>query len=67
MRKPLSIAGIVAVVALLAIGVYTWGPATPPSGQAPLLELTSENLQQFQSAFNESADQVRVVALLSPT
>jgi hypothetical protein len=38
-----------------------------PAGQASLLSLTSENLDQLRAAFNAASGDVRVVLLLSPT
>jgi len=67
MKKSLQIAAAGAIALLLAIGWYLWGPAKTPAGQPPLVALTPENFDQFQTQFNEASDNVRVVLLLSPT
>jgi hypothetical protein len=38
-----------------------------PAGQPSLSSLTSENLDQLRTAFNQASGDVRVVLLLSPT
>ena len=56
-----------AAVGLLLAIVYLWGPSGVPPGQPPLHTLSSENLSDFQKAFDAETDVVRVVLLLSPT
>ena len=51
----------------LSVGWYLWGSRRGPRGQPPLTLLTSTNLDQFKSAFNDAADRNRLVLLLSPT
>jgi hypothetical protein len=46
---------------------YYWGSSRTPPGQPPLTSLTASNLDQFQRQFNDAADRVRLVLLLSPT
>jgi hypothetical protein len=65
MRKRLLIAVLVAAPLLLA-GVYLWGPSETPAGQPPLSVLSASNFTEFQNAF-DSADQPRIILLLSPT
>jgi hypothetical protein len=57
------------VIALLAVGMYWyyWGSSRTPPSQPPLTSLTPSNLDQFQRVFNDAADRVRLVLLLSPT
>ena len=67
MKRSLQIAGAGAIAVLVAIGWYLWGPAKTPDGQPPLVALTPENFDEFQTQFNEASDSARVVLLLSPT
>ncbi len=53
--------------ALVAAGYWAYAPQTAPAAQPPLAVLGPENLAEFQKQFNESADRIRVLALLSPT
>lgn len=57
---------LVVVLALVAYWYY-WGSSRTPPGQPPLTSLTPNNLDQFQHAFNDTADHIRVVLLVSPT
>lgn len=66
MKKRKIIFAVVAVALLLA-EVYFWGPSSVPSGQDPLTVLSSENLNEFTSAFDANSDVPRMVLLLSPT
>lgn len=59
----------VAVIGLVVAALLAWrvlGHSTP-RGQPPLVDLSADTLNQFESAFNNSSGEVRVVALLSPT
>lgn len=59
---------LLAVAALGSAGAwYVWGPRATPEGQPELAELTAENLTTFQKQFNDDADKVRLLVLLSPT
>jgi hypothetical protein len=55
------------ILVLAALGWYLWIPGTVPSGQAPLVFLSSNNFHQLQTEFNEAPGNVRIVLLLSPT
>ena len=60
---------IIAVIGLVA-GVLAWqkfGSRRTPQGQPPLAILTETNFNQFEQSFDDAAQQVRVLALLSPT
>jgi hypothetical protein len=46
---------------------YYWGSSRTPPGQPPLTSLTPGNLDQFRRVFNDAADRIRLVLLLSPT
>jgi hypothetical protein len=53
-------------VALLYAGCAS-GPAHTPQGQPPLATIAGSDLAAFQKAFNDSAETVRLIVLLSPT
>ena len=59
----IGIVGVVLVVVLRVLGVKH----NTPSGQAQLMTITPESLQQFVQDFNRSAGAERVVLLMSPT
>jgi hypothetical protein len=42
-------------------------PRVTPAGQPPLLELTSENLEDLRGRFNAFTEGPRVLMMLSPT
>ena len=67
MKKKRVIALVVAVIAVLLVVGYLWGPGTAPRGQAALVLLSSRNFSEFEKTFDEDADVPRLVLLLSPT
>jgi hypothetical protein len=67
MKKRLSILAAFVIVALLALGWHFYGGQTVPSGQAPLVSLTPNKIDQLRAAFNQASGDVRIVLLLSPT
>lgn len=66
MNKRALFAGI-AVLALLLLATYLWGPASVPAGQEPLRVLSNADLRDFAAAFERDEDAARLVLLLSPT
>ena len=59
---------IVACVVAVAVAVlYQLFGHQVPAGQPSLGELTSDSLDSLKADFNASADDVRIVLLLSPT
>ena len=60
-----SIAIVVAVVLLIV--AYLYLGSTAPAGQKPLVRLDDSNIDSLKKSFNESADSVRVIVMLSPT
>ena len=58
---------LAAVVLLLVLVVYLWGPSSVPPGQEPLFTLSSANFSEFEKAFDASSNVPRLVLLLSPT
>jgi hypothetical protein len=67
MKKPLSILALLVLVGLLVLGWHFYGAARVPTGQPPLVSLTSSNFNQLRTAFNAASGEVRIVLLLSPT
>lgn len=67
MKRAAILVALVLVLAGASAGWYYWGPVATPAGQAPLVEISEQPLDEFRAAFNEAADKPRVVALLSPT
>jgi hypothetical protein len=67
-KKHLRLAAVVVAVFALAIGAYSYfGDRTTPTGQPPLVQVDVAAFEQFQRDFNAAQEQVRVIALLSPT
>ena len=52
---------------ILYIFYYLYGGSATPNGQQPLVRLNSSNLSSLKDAFNESANSVRALVMLSPT
>lgn len=67
MKRTFFILGAVVIVAVLMSAWLAWGPSHTPPGQPPLVALGTDNFSQLQNAFNNDADKIRVVLLLSPT
>jgi len=67
MKKLLAVWGFVMLSILGASVWYLFGPGTAPEGQPPLLTLAPANLSRLQTDFNAAAEQIRIVAVLSPT
>ena len=60
---------VIAVVVLLAavVGQRQFGSHDTPAGQPGLVHLNPSSLESLRRDFNQSAEHVRVVALLAPT
>jgi len=69
MRRRRIILAISAAAAFVILYVfyYLYGGSTVPNGQQPLVRLNSSNLSSLKDAFNESANSVRALVMLSPT
>jgi hypothetical protein len=67
-RKPV-IYGLMAVVGAIVLFVvyYLYLGSTVPTGQQPLVRLDNSNIESLKRSFNDSADSVRVMVMLSPT
>ena len=57
----------IAVAAGLYIVYYLYLGSAAPVGQQPLVRLDNSNIEWLKKSFNESADSVRVMVMLSPT
>ncbi|HEX4785761.1 MAG TPA: hypothetical protein VH350_15580 [Candidatus Sulfotelmatobacter sp.] len=62
-----NVVAAVIVATLVLVVYYLYGGSTVPSGQQPLVRLNPSNLASLRSAFNQSSDSIRVLALVSPT
>jgi len=69
MRRKHVIYGLVAVVGAIVLFIvyYLYLGSTVPTGQQPLVRLDNSNIESLKTSFNDSADSVRVVVMLSPT
>ena len=65
-RIILLLVAVVIAAALLAVYYFYLG-STVPNGQQPLTRLNSSNIGSLKNAFNESANSIRVIVMLSPT
>jgi len=69
MKRKHVIYGLVAVVIAVGLFVvyYLYLGSTAPTGQQPMVRLDNSNIGSLKKSFNESADSVRVMVMLSPT
>jgi hypothetical protein len=69
MRRKYVVYGLVAVVGAIVLFIvyYLYLGSTAPTGQQPLVRLDNSNIDSLKKSFNESANAVRVVVMLSPT
>jgi len=67
MRRTLVITPAVTLVTLFALLCAGCGPAHAPEGQPPLATITGGDSSAFQKAFNDTAENLRVIVLMSPT
>jgi len=69
MKRKHLIYGLVAVVGAIVLFFvyYLYLGSTVPTGQQPLVRLDNSNIEALKKSFNDSADSVRVVVMLSPT
>lgn len=65
-RQKLVLIAIVAAL-LIAAAWYQFGGHRTSQGQPPLAELSAGSLDQLRADFNASADETRMILLLSPT
>ncbi len=67
MKKFLIITLAIAVMFVGLLALYLYAGTTVPTGQQPLTRLNDSNFSSLKDAFNESANSVRVIVMLSPT
>ncbi len=65
--KARHIVGAVVAALLIAAALYLYGGSQTPSGQAPLQNVTAQNVAEIKNDFNAAKGDVRVLLLLSPT
>jgi hypothetical protein len=65
-KRSLITLAVLAAIAFLAFSSY-YGGNTVPHGQQPLVRLNSSNVPSLKEAFNQAADSVRLLVLVSPT
>jgi hypothetical protein len=67
-RKHVIYALVAAAGAMLLFLFYSlYLGSTVPDGQQPIVHLNDSNVDSLKKSFNESADSVRVMVMLSPT
>ena len=64
--RTVAVLATAAIVLLVGARFYLSGHQVP-AGQPPLDDLNIASLDSLKSDFNQNADQVRVILLLSPT
>ena len=69
MKRKRVVYGLVAVIGgiILFVVYYLYLGSTTPTGQQPLVRLDNSNIDSLKKSFNDSADSVRVMVMLSPT
>jgi hypothetical protein len=65
-RKNIIVVSILAALAFVFFYYFYLGSAVP-KGQQALVRLNSANVASLKDAFNNSANSVRLVVMLSPT
>jgi hypothetical protein len=65
--KRKHVLGLVGLVLGLLLGWHFLGSARTPDGQSPLAYLSPNSPEEFNADFDRSAENARLVLLLSPT
>ena len=65
-RRRLGVAGLVLLIAA-AVAWYRFAPGEVPAGQPALVTIDGEALEGLRADFNRSANETRLIVLLSPT
>ena len=61
-----TLVGVLGAIVLFVV-YYLYLGSTAPTGQQGLVRLDNSNIDSVKKSFNESADSVRVIVMLSPT
>ena len=69
MKHARRVFGVAVLLTLIAAAAawYRLAPGHAPPGQVPLVTLDAAALATLKADFNRSADETRVILLLSPT
>ena len=69
MKRKHVMYGLAAVLVAIAVFIvyHLYLGSSAPSGQQPLVRLNNTNIDSLKKSFNDSADSVRVMVMLSPT
>ena len=67
LRRILYLAAASIAALLLFVVFYLYVGSTVPTGQQPLVHLNASNIDSLKKSFNDAADSVRVIVMLSPT
>ena len=67
MKKSQVILGLFVLAVSAVLGWQVFGSRRVPLGQPPLADLGQSGIGQFEKSFDNAAQHVRVLALLSPT
>ena len=67
MKKVLLIILAIAAIGVGFLAYYLYAGSTVPTGQQPVARLNDSNVSSLKDSFNESANSVRVIVMLSPT
>jgi hypothetical protein len=66
-RRSIVIVSSVVLPLALGLALLYLGSHATPANQEALSDLNDKNLDDFKDRFNRSADQPRIILLLSPT
>ena len=65
-RRTFGIAGLVVLIAA-AVAWYRFVPGEAPPGQPPLVRIDAAAIDELRAEFNRTANETRLIVLLSPT
>ena len=67
MKRARWLLGLLLLLVAAGAGYYFLAPARTPAGQPALASLHRSGFESFEQTFDDAADRVRVVVMLSPT
>ena len=65
-RRTFGVAGLVLLIAAV-VAWYRFAPGEVPAGQPPLVTIDGGTLEGLKADFNRTANDTRLILLLSPT